>query len=162
MLYNRELAVSYANEWALKRNPRFYNFDDLGGDCTNFASQVLFAGSGIMNYTKTFGWFYINLNNRAPSWTGVNELYRFLINNMGAGPQGMLSDFSQIEPGDIIQLKFGNYERFDHSPVVTDVGERSPETILLAAHSNDSKNRPLSTYNYTDYRCIHIYNVGEG
>lgn len=161
MIYQREKAVAYANEWAYRRNPKFYNFNNLGGDCTNFASQVLYAGSGVMNYTPTFGWFYISLNNRTPSWTGVNEFYNFLVNNKGPGPQGELSSLDKIEPGDIIQLKFGYYERFDHSPVVTDIGRRTPETILLAAHSNDSDCRPLSTYNYTQYRCIHIYNVGE-
>ena len=50
-------------------NPKYYNFQNIGGDCTNFASQVLYAGSGIMNYTPTFGWYYINVNDRAPAWT---------------------------------------------------------------------------------------------
>ena len=49
--YDREAAVRYAHRWAYGRNPRFYNFDELGGDCTNFASQYLYAGTGIMNYT---------------------------------------------------------------------------------------------------------------
>ena len=51
MLYDREAAVEYANKWAYGRNPRFYDFSQLGGDCTNFASQCIYAGSGIMNYT---------------------------------------------------------------------------------------------------------------
>lgn len=162
MQYQREKAVAYANEWAYRRNPAFYDFQYLGGDCTNFASQVLYAGSGVMNYTPVTGWFYISLNNRAPAWTGVNELYRFLVNNKGPGPQGELSELSLAEPGDIIQLKFGYYDKFDHSPVVVDSGDGTPDTILLAAHTNDANCRPLSTYDYTDYRCIHIYNVGEG
>ena len=37
--YNRTAAVDYARKWALKRNPAYYNFDSVGGDCTNFASQ---------------------------------------------------------------------------------------------------------------------------
>lgn len=162
MRYQREKAVAYANEWAYRRNPAFYDFQYLGGDCTNFASQVLYAGSGVMNYTPVTGWFYISLNNRAPAWTGVNEFYRFLVNNKGPGPQGELSELSLVEPGDVIQLKFGYYDKFDHSPVVVDSGDGTPDTILLAAHTNDANCRPLSTYDYTDYRCIHIYNVGEG
>ena len=31
-----------------------------------------------------------------------------------------------------------------------------PENILLAAHSFDADNRPLSTYEYRDIRPIHI------
>ena len=159
MLYQRDKAVRYINEWAYKRNPAYYNFENIGGDCTNFASQVLFAGSGMMNYTPTFGWYYNNVNDRAPAWTGVNELYKFLVNNKGPGPQGIVADISEAEPGDIIQLKFGYYDKFDHSPVVVERGRGTPETILLAAHTNDANRRPLSTYNYTDLRCIHIYNV---
>ena len=161
MIYQREKAVEYARTWAYRRNPLYYDFQNLGGDCTNFASQVLYAGSGIMNYTPTFGWYYVNLNNRAPAWTGVNELYRFLVNNRGAGPQGRVVSLQEIEEGDIIQLQFGYGDSFDHSPVVVNKGQNTPDTILLAAHTKDSLNRPLSSYSYREYRCIHIYNVGE-
>ena len=69
--YDRQAAVEYAHRWAYHRNPDFYNFDELGGDCTNFASQCLYAGAGVMNYTPTFGWYYISADDRSPSWTGV-------------------------------------------------------------------------------------------
>ncbi len=161
MQYNREAARAYADKWAYGRNPRFYDFSDIGGDCTNFASQVLYAGSGVMNYTPTYGWYYISLNDRAPAWTGVNELYRFLVNNTGAGPQGREVSLSEIDVGDIIQLRFEGEGRFDHSPVVVDAGERTPATILIAAHSRDANCRPLSSYSYNATRPIHIYNVGE-
>ncbi len=160
MRYDRERAVEYARRWAYGRNPRYYDFSSIGGDCTNFASQCIYAGSGIMNYTPLYGWFYINANNRTPSWTGVNELYRFLINNKSEGPQGVVTALADIEPGDIVQLKFGSGERFDHSPVVIDAGSGTPESILVAAHSIDSSCRPLSSYSYTGLRPIHIYNVG--
>lgn len=157
-MYDRERAVSYAHRWAFSRNPRYYDFQNIGGDCTNFASQVIYAGCGEMNYTPTFGWYYIDLNNRAPSWTGVNQLYGFLINNTGAGPRAVLSTLEEVEPGDIIQLDFNAQNpQFDHSPVVVDVGEHTPDTILLAAHTNDSDYRPLSTYNYENYRVLKIF-----
>ena len=38
--YNREKAVAYARAWALKRNPRYLDFEKMGGDCTNFASLL--------------------------------------------------------------------------------------------------------------------------
>ena len=49
--YDRAAAVAYAHRWAYGRNPRYYDFENIGGDCTNFASQVLFAGSGVQNHT---------------------------------------------------------------------------------------------------------------
>ena len=50
--YDRQKAYNYAQKWAFKRNPIYYNFDNVGGDCTSFVSQCIFAGIGIMNYTK--------------------------------------------------------------------------------------------------------------
>ena len=59
--YDRNAVVLYAHQWAYGRNPAFYDYEHLGGDCTNFASQCVFAGSGVMNFTPTFGWYYICL-----------------------------------------------------------------------------------------------------
>lgn len=161
MEYNRAAAVAYANEWAYARNPDFFDFSDLGGDCTNFASQCIFAGSGVMNYTPIYGWYYISLNNRAPAWTGVDELYRFLTTNKGPGPRAILTSLAEIREGDIIQLQFTDRDRFDHSPVVVDAGNGTPRTILVAAHSYDAACRPLSSYNYIRLRPLHITDVGE-
>lgn len=43
-MYDRNKAVAYAHKYAYSRNPNYYNFDNIGGDCTNFVSQVLAAG----------------------------------------------------------------------------------------------------------------------
>lgn len=161
MEYNRAAAVAYAKKWVYGRNPAYYDFSNIGGDCTNFASQCLYAGSGVMNYTPTYGWYYISLNDRAPAWTGVDELYRFLVTNHGAGPRAIETDLSQIQDGDLIQLQFSSKARFDHTPVVIDTGSRTPDTILLAAHSYDVDCRPLSSYKYDKIRPLHITNVGE-
>ena len=39
--YEREKAVQYAKKWAYGRNPEYFNFDPIGGDCTNFISQCI-------------------------------------------------------------------------------------------------------------------------
>ena len=65
--YDREAAVLYAHQWAYGRNPLFYDYEHLGGDCTNFASQCIYAGSGVMNFTPTYGWYYIDANRKAPA-----------------------------------------------------------------------------------------------
>ena len=155
-MYDREKAVAYAHRWAFGRNLAYYDFSNIGGDCTNFASQVLYAGYGQMNFRPTFGWFYINANNRTPSWTGVNELYNFLINNQGAGPKAVETDITSIMPADLVQLDFDGDGRFDHTPVIVDTGSFTPDTILLAAHTNDSDYRPLSSYGYQGIRFLHI------
>ena len=73
--YNRDMAILYAEWWALRRNPQYLDFSNFGGDCTNFCSQVLYAGGCRMNYTRTYGWYYKNGYDKAPAWTGVECLY---------------------------------------------------------------------------------------
>lgn len=155
-MYDREKAVAYAHKWAYTRNPEYYDYSCIGGDCTSFASQVLYAGYGEMNFKPVYGWYYIDANNKAPAWTGVNELYRFLTSNRGPGPKAVNAKINEIEPGDLVQLDFDCDGEFDHTPVIVDVGEYTPETILIAAHSRDSDNRPLSTYDYCGIRFLHI------
>ena len=153
--YDRNAAYEYAKKWAFKRNPEFYNFNNLGGDCTNYASQVIYAGAGVMNYTPTFGWFYKSLNDRTPSWTGVEYLYNFLVNNDGVGPFAEEVSLDKLEVGDIVQLGRATGD-FYHSPVVVSVtGGR----ILVAAHSYDAFNKPLYSYNFERARGIHILGV---
>ena len=151
MRYDREKAVRYALKWALARNPRYLNYDNLGGDCTNFISQCLFAGIGEMNF-RGYGWYYINGNNKSPSWTGVRFLYEFLIDNEYEGPRGQLITRNELEIGDIIQLSFKD-GIFGHSLIVTSLEDGN---IRICAHSIDSKDRLLETYDYQELRYIKI------
>ena len=155
--YDRRAAVMYAHRWAYGRNPAYYDYEDLGGDCTNFASQCIFAGSGIMNFTPTFGWYYIDANQKAPAWTGVPYLYQFLTRRgVSVGPVGEPCALEDLRPGDLVQLSFTG-EDFRHCPVVVAVGSPvTPDNVLLAAHSYDADFRPLSTYDYQDIRMIHM------
>lgn len=156
--YDRVKAVLYAHVWAYGRNPAFYDFTQIGGDCTNFASQCIYAGSGVMNFQPVFGWYYLGVNNRSPSWTGVEFLYRFLTGNRGPGPFARETGIGAVEPGDVLQL--GNGTRFYHTPVIVAVGRpATPRNILVAAHTDDADNRPLSTYNYAEVRFLHILGV---
>lgn len=151
MKYNRNLAVAYARKWALNRNPKYYNYDNLGGDCTNFISQCLYAGIGEMNY-RGYGWYYKAANRKSASWTGVEYLYDFLINNKYVGPRGELIDKEEIEIGDVIQLSFdGNI--FGHSLIVSSAFKNE---IKICSHTIDSLDRLLDTYNYRKIRFVKI------
>lgn len=161
MEYNRANAVAYAKSGHTEEIRNTMIFLIWAVIVQTLRRSAYMPGSGVMNYTPTYGWYYISVNNRAPAWTGVDELYRFLTTNRGAGPRAILTDLSQIQNGDIIQLQFTDKERFDHSPVVVDAGNRTPQSILVAAHSYDADCRPLSSYRYIKIRPLHITNVGE-
>ena len=158
--YDRQAAVDYAHRWAYARNPKFYDFENLGGDCTNFVSQCLYAGSGIMNFTPEFGWYYIDVNERSPSWTGVPYLFDYLTRTDGSvGPVGQDASMSQMEPGDLLQLSFDGIH-YQHTPIIVAVRYPSaPSRILVAAHSNDTDYKRLSSYQYRSDRYIHIAGV---
>lgn len=152
--YDRKNVYEYAKKWAYLRNPKYYNYDPVGGDCTNFVSQCIFAGCNQMNYNKNNGWYYINGNNKSPSWTGVEFLYRFLVNNKGNGPFGEETTIDKMDIGDIIQLNFDG-KSFSHSLVVIQ-NSKSIYNTLVAAHTFDTFGKSLSDYKYYNYRCIHI------
>jgi len=158
--YDRRAAVEYAHRWAYQRNPDYFNYDGIGGDCTNFASQALYAGSKVMNFTPTFGWYYIDGNRKSPSWTGVPYFYDFMTREeISEGPYGVDAPLELVLPGDFVQLQF-NEGRYGHTPIIVEVGE--PPTLqntLVAAHSDDADWRPISTYQFRAIRFIHIQGV---
>lgn len=152
--YNRAAAVAYARRWAFDRNSAYYDFSPIGGDCTNFASQCIYAGAGVMNFAPVMGWYYRSSYERTASWSGVEYLYQFLVKNQAVGPHARVVSQSEAEPGDIVQL--GSYNGgFYHSPVITAVAPR----ILVAAHSYDALDKPLSDYTYEMVRFLHIDGV---
>ena len=160
--YIRERAVNYAETWALRRNPLFLNFAGRGGDCTNFTSQCLLAGSCTMDFTKDFGWYYVSTEDRAPAWTSVAFFYDFITEqpvfageNAGIGPFGREVRAREIEIGDFIQLADGEGDYY-HTLIITGF---EPNDILVCAHTDDALNRRLSTYNFASLRFIHIDGV---
>lgn len=160
--YDRQSAVCYAHRWAYARNPAYYDYEAIGGDCTNFASQCLFAGAGVMNHHRNRGWYYYNANSKSPSWSGVEFLRDFLVyNTRGPGPYAKEVGIGEIMPGDIIQLSFDG-SHFQHTPVVVNTGEPPrPDNILVAAHTINCDNRPLNSYTYAKIRYLHIISVNK-
>ena len=172
--YDRDAAVAYARQWAFARNPQYYDFSRIGGDCTNFASQCLFAGCKVMNFTPDIGWYYRSQDDRSAAWTGVEYFYNFLTGNFGngfgnpfvqnhaekygnvigngSGPFAIVTELADLEIGDFIQFGRGTGD-FYHTPIVVGFADGEP---LLAAHSYDGYNRPLRTYSYEKIRCLHI------
>lgn len=153
--YERERALRYAQKWVFSQNPLFGNFRGIGGNCTNFVSQSIYAGSCVMNDTPTFGWYYNSLDDRSPSWTGVEYFYNFMVDNMGVGPFGKESTADEIEVGDVIQLGREG-EGYYHSLLAVGF---DGEEILVATQTDDVFRRPLSTYTYDFVRYIKILGV---
>lgn len=161
--YNRERAVEYARRWALDRNPLFADFTGRGGNCTNFISQAVLAGSCTMNYTPDFGWYYISIDDRAPAWSGVDFFYDFMTGspafasqNGGVGPFATVVEREAAELGDVIQYANASGDWY-HTVMITGF---DGDEILVSAQSNDALDRPLSSYtNAVGKRFLHLEGV---
>lgn len=105
-----------------------------------------------MNYTSTFGWYFISLDQRSPSWTGVEYFYNFMIENTGVGPFGRVCTKDEVEIGDVIQLA-RDADGYYHTLLAVGF---DGEDILVAAQTDNAYARPLSTYTYDYLRFIKI------
>ena len=61
--YNRDLAADYVADYTTTTNSEYPNYDSIGGDCTNFASQALYAGgmemtSAVRYPDNASSWYY--------------------------------------------------------------------------------------------------------
>ena len=153
--YIRENAVAYARKYAFQRNPIFYTFEGIGGNCTNFVSQCVLAGSCVMNFEPIYGWYYLSLRRRIPSWTGVEFFYDFMLSNVGVGPYGVSADRNTVEIGDVVQLAKEDGD-FYHTLIISKIENGD---IYICANTNDALDKPLSEYSYTTERFIHIKGV---
>ena len=165
--FDREKAIEYARRWALDRNPNYYDFDDIGGDCTNYISQILLAGGCKMDKSSViYGRYYNNANDKSPSWTGVEQLRDYLVREKDYGIIAHEIDLNEVKAGDIAQISF-NGKTFQHTPFIISVKRNSDDTvsydhIKICAHSFDSENRALDTYQWKKIRFIRIVGFKEG
>ena len=108
-----------------------------------------------MNYKPTFGWYYISLDERSPSWTGVEYFYNFITENADVGPFGRVVTRDELELGDVIQLG-REAEGYYHTLLVVGF---DGEDILVAAQTDNAYARPLSTYTYDFSRFLKILGI---
>ena len=181
---NRNKMKDYAGKHYDTPNPNYYDFTNIGGDCSNFTSQVIRAGGAPFDNVGNERWYYYSLNNRTPSWTSVEYLYKYLINNTGFGLEAIKSDIFNMEIGDVIQIDTNYDGTFNHSVIVVenDIDKvkdnfdlNNPQELedskkiqefldsyiirgpflLVAARTYNSYNRPLLTYP-GEKRYIHL------
>jgi hypothetical protein len=161
--YNRTQAVSYAETYAEAPNPQYVWLGgyDNGGDCTNFASQVLWRGGGLYDYSGKWQWWY-NFNGTLKdtsddrwsdyTWALVHSFYLMLKENARlneAGPkatdmyigaeQWNQAAYDFLFQGDFIQYDKDGNGTWDHTAVVTGWTTDNPPEPLISQHSSNAK-----------------------
>lgn len=149
--YNRSAAAAYATQWALGRNPQYANFENLGGDCTNFISQCLYAG-GIPMHTGSpllnSNWFYITSSNRSSTWTGANNFRQYLLSS-SSKISYYNGFYSNVQAGDIVQLlnSSGNaYHSLIVSYVVFNDEAHGRSDVRICCHTSDRLNVSIKEF----------------
>lgn len=160
-MYNRERAVQYAEQYWNQYNPAYRYFAE--DDCTNFVSQVLYAGglSMEMSNSPSRGWWYRQSGDKKDrwsySWTVANALYQYL--NQGKRAV-RYNRADQLTIGDVICYDWEGDGRWNHNTVVTLIDGRG--IPFVSAHSYNAHHRywgyqdsPAYTPN-TRYAFFHI------
>ena len=144
--YNINEAVKYALKYALEINPKFWNYEQWGGDCTNYVSQCLYAG-GIPFDTAgidvRYHWYWYNDTNRTPSWTAADSLKFYMENNNvdqdgspSLGLKAIQVGLEQLLRGDLVQL-LDHRNKAYHSMIVTGYLVQGEKVVdyLVSQHS---------------------------
>jgi hypothetical protein len=148
VLYERNLACSYADRWWDSHNPQYEFFAQ--DDCTNFVSQCLFAGRMPMHYTgkRETGWWYRGLSGKQEqwsfSWAVADSLRRYLSTNPISMHAESADQPNKLSIGDVISYDWDGNGHYEHSAIVTEIDANGMP--LVNAHTTDSRHR------YWDYR----------
>ncbi|MGE5542572.1 MAG: amidase domain-containing protein [Bacillota bacterium] len=148
--YNREAAVRYADRYCGVRtpvsdgryNPGYRDFSAAGGDCANFASQVL-SDKSAGGIPVDGAWFYAS-GKGTEAWLRA-DAFAYHIVGSGRGVvikkgkyHAVVSATSELQPGDIIA-----YERkgtIEHVSIVT--GRDACGYVLVNSHTADRYHVP--------------------
>lgn len=186
--YDRARAKQYIDTYWKKYNAAYPTFSHGGGDCTNFVSQVLFAGGvpwmddgNPANSRKSSNWYCKPGANSKDgerritfSWKLAAVFKAHFVKRVAAHKMLSYADaISNMDGlsegvfiGDVVQFCYSGGVPY-HTLAVTGFN-RDPEyqvmDIVLASHDIDSNNRSLyrTMLKYpSDYK-LRVYNIKEG
>jgi hypothetical protein len=145
----RPVMVSYAKQWWNGFNSEYRDYTNSGGDCTNYASQILFAGgwphvSGPHDVQQS--WWYDKAaftpidKRQSNSWSNAGWFYDFLrVTPSRATPANKTS---LLNIGDVVQVDFGCGSLLSHTMIVTDK-RASDGMIYLTGHTQPRLSLPV-------------------
>ncbi|OGO78578.1 MAG: amidase domain-containing protein [Clostridiales bacterium GWB2_37_7] len=149
MVERRIAAVEYADrycgaasdeQFGFKYNKAYRNYNAQGGDCANFASQILYEGG---KFRKTSGWSY-DKNGATRAWVNADGFKNYMLNSGRASLiaygsyEKVYKASYKLLPGDFIA-----YEKkgdITHISVVTGIDSKG--YTLVSCHNTDRNRVP--------------------
>ena len=186
--YDRTKAKAYIDAYWKNYNPAYPSFSHGGGDCTNFISQVLYAGGmpwaddkNPANHKKSTNWYCkpgaTNKDSERRitfSWKiaavfkahWIKRVEMHKVYSYAGAIQNINFLSGEVFLGDVVQFCYSSGVPY-HTLAVTGFN-RDPEyhikDIVLASHDMDSNNRSLyrTMLKYpSDYK-LRVYNIKKG
>lgn len=132
------------SDYIFKYNKDYNNFNPAGGDCANFASQILYEGG---SFKKNKTWNYLGKDG-SKAWVNAQAFKNYMVNSGRASYiakgtyEQIYKDAYNLRPGDFVAYEKGG--KIVHVSTVTGL---------------DSKGYPLVTCHNTD-RLLVPYDLG--
>ncbi|MFI8227861.1 amidase domain-containing protein [Streptomyces sp. NPDC085900] len=140
--YNYPAMAAYAEKYWKNYNTAYRRYNGMGGDCTNFLSQSLYAGGWkqVTASTEDYDTWYSGSSSDSDTWIGVNEWSWFTQTAKRTTP---LANAYQMDVGDVLQMDFDKDGSKDHSMMTT---YRSGSGVpYVTYHDADTYRRSLSS-----------------
>lgn len=160
--YDRDAAYAYMMTYAEKRNDDWDAYDDVGGNCQNFGSQVLHAGGIPMDVEGDARWFWYSNENQDYSWINVDLFIAYAGANEG---YGLVADaapnYYDAQVGDILILGDNRYRHT--TEICGRITDDDGATLdyLLCSNTSNYRNFPASAYYYTLHWPVRIFGWNE-
>lgn len=137
-------AVEYADEYCgaaslpeygYKYNPNYRDYNNSGGDCANFASQILYEGG---QFSKNYTWNY-ERGAGSKTWLNASSFNSYMLNSGRASTiargsyENVLEPSYKLLPGDYIAYEKNG--KVTHISVVTGIDSKG--YALVNSHNTD-------------------------
>lgn len=159
---NVAAAKEYAAKYAVNPNPKYGYMQggwgpwSHGEDCTNFASQIAYAGGMYMSQSDNpySGWWWKSQNNTSVSWINANAFKNYMGSNYKTMSWKQL--VYSVDDGDFIGVDYDQDGKVDH---VGFVYQKGRDGLQIAQHSTNylawDGGWPKHDGNAVYYRILH-------
>lgn len=158
--YDRTAAYNYTVKWVGCRNSEWTAYDDWGGNCQSFASQVMYTGGIPMNSR----WYWKTSTDVSSSWINVGSFTDYAVS---ASETELVCDananYYDGEVGDLLLI--GIEDARSHATIISGViKDDAGKTVdyLLCCNTNDLRNFPAGAYHSSNQRLFRIFGWNNG
>ncbi|XVU30161.1 amidase domain-containing protein [Actinoplanes sp. CA-054009] len=140
--YNYGAMATYLERYWKNYNRAYRSFNNVGGDCTNFASQALRAGGWAHDlgwYRSSENWWYNRLNE---TWSWINVNYWASFAYRYSRRVRSLSNVWQMGRGDVLQVDGNRNNSKDHTMMCS--YRSSSGTPYLTYHTSNRYRRSMT------------------